>query len=129
MNWRAWAYSVISSHPSVQEVVGERVYGSGSLTTSPETHPFIVITFLPSIRPGPGRSFKTLQVWAHDRSRSYVRVDNALDAVREALEGASAEDGFIGATWEGNGADLFDDAMNTRTRTATFRLAAKELIS
>jgi hypothetical protein len=118
MNWRAWL------HETLKAATDWPVHQGTTLNERPANR-FVVYTFLPST-PGPtGVYVERVQVWAHDRNASLVAIDEQLQKVRAALESASAEEAFIGATWEGDSQDQTDDAMGTRTRFATFRLAAR----
>lgn len=126
MNWRQWVVDTLKASSALQAEVGNRFYGSGSLTESPTEVPFIVVAFIPNERRGPGRVLYRCQVWVHDRGGSYVRIDRILPLVTGAIASAVATEDFIGATWEGDSADGVDDAMNTKTRNVSFRLAAKE---
>jgi len=122
MNWRAWLHSQLTE----SEETTWPVHGSASLSRRPAVQ-FLAITFMPSLPgPFPGAQVLRVQVWAHDVAGSYVAIDRELENVRKVLRRATAEQEFISANWEGDSNDLEDDAMETRTRYAMFRLSGKE---
>lgn len=128
MNWHSWVYDLLRNDTRITDLVpADRVHLRGHLSSSPEGEPFIVAGFAPTLPgPFPGSQNLRLQVWAHERGSSYVRIDPILQAARDVLRDATAQDQFISAVWEGDSEELVDDAFNTLTRNATFRLAAKE---
>lgn len=127
MNWREWSFNAVSAAPEVINTAGGRVIPRGSLRQSPDQSPFVIIHFMTNNRgPFPGSRIRRLAVWVHDRGGSYFRIDEILRSIRDHLETVSSEQEFISAFWEADGPDQEDEAMNTLTRSATYRIASKE---
>lgn len=121
MNLRTWLWDQLST-------LAVPVHSSGSLTRRPENEPiFLVVTFMPSVPgPFPGVEIQRVQVWAHDVDLSYVAIDELLKDIRTILRHAVSVDDLVAVTWEGESNDLEDEALETRTRYAMFRLSAKD---
>lgn len=65
-----------------------------------------------------------LDVWAHDRNKDYVRIDNILLRVEKlfsAVGASNADEGWITQIdWQSGSPDLRDDGYDTVTRNSTF---------
>ena len=125
MNWRAWVYDKLRLGPAVTSIVAERIYSSGELEAAPKDKPFIVLRFDDETPEIEEASFQDVTVWVHDEPGSYVRIDEALSAVRTTLEGPVVAPDGVYATWLGDSPDLADDARQTLVRNSAFRLAGR----
>lgn len=65
-----------------------------------------------------------LDVWAHDRNRDYVRIDDILLRIEKLFNtvgSANPAEGWITQIdWQGSSPDLRDDGYDTVTRNSTF---------
>ena len=63
------------------------------------------------------------QIWVHDNPGDYLRIDDALNKIRRAVEAwpsSKANADFLEARWIETGVDLKDDVMGTITRYIRF---------
>ena len=106
-------------------VVPEAV-GAAESVDSPRSHPFIT-TRWGNVSVGVGPShIQLLDVWVHDDSRDYLRIDGILNRVKallEAIESMHFTEGWITQIeWQGSSPDLRDDGYDTVTRNSTFKV-------
>lgn len=108
----------------------EDISSSNSLDT-PEESFFAVIrweqTDLPAFA---DRAVKNVQVWVHEKSQDYSRIDKALEDIRTAMLAAYHREGADGniltsARWTGFSGDLVDDMQGTVCRHVDFAVATR----
>lgn len=107
----------------------EAWFSRGSLTERPKTFPFAVVAFSVA---DPGLSSvrrHAVDVWVHDELGSYVRIDEALDAIEKCVAGMTHVQGetaeIMAGEFQMRSADLEDDGLRTLTRTSSFLLVGK----
>ena len=125
MDWRLWVYEKVRQTQSIENLVEDRIYGSGSLEGAPDVKPFLMLRLeadSPELNDGdaPLITSRTLTVFVHDEPGSYVRIEQMLAMLRTALVGQVPS--AVACTWLGDTGDLADDTFKTITRAGTFRL-------
>lgn len=103
------------------------VQRSGFVDTAP-THvrPFIVYNFGISHPSGPSvlrAHNQYVQVWVHDRTGDYYRIDKMLDRIKVVLEAAEPEAEFYEFRMLDRSPDLSDTGLDTNVRYAVFQAA------
>lgn len=128
MDWRTWAYQTLTEDPRwVIDGNAIATFGAGSLTSTPDDKPFVVLRFGVTIEAAvPGTDYTDLQVWAHDDPGTYMRIGTILALAKSILVGQVAEVGAIACRWQGDSGDLADDGLGTITRNSSFRLVGKD---
>lgn len=133
--WREWVYQKLIADVGVTAIVPvASIYGGGSVTAPPANKPFIVIRQGTEVRgPYPGISATTVSVWVHDEPGDYLRIGQALKAIRAALVGAGGHTaatpgatGGVACRWAGESDDLADDFLKTIVRNASYSLNGKD---
>lgn len=105
------------------------VYPAGTDTIAVQT--FYVLRYGPT-ETGPGRDsdarIENLFLWGYNKSGDYASITGPMRRARDVLlglEGARIDPGWIiGATWNGDSADLFDDGYQAWGRNSAYRIAA-----
>lgn len=86
-----------------------------------------------NINPGVDSVTRTLTVWAHhpaEKSTDYAILDDILNSVKNVLTGMEHVAGLDGYTvtcieYQGDSADLKDDAFNTISRNSTYKVLSR----
>lgn len=124
MDWRNWVRDSLIAAAPIGEVPAAGIFSGGTFTGSPEDKPFIEITMGVDVPFGPGRS-GNVTIWVHDDSQTYMRIDAAIAAIKEVLDGKRASGDGIVSEWTGDSNDLADDGYKTITRNTTYRLIGR----
>lgn len=71
-----------------------------------------------------------VQIWVHDSSGSYKRIDEILNRLKAFMSDlrptrAYGSDGIV-LEWLGKSGDLFDDEWNTLTRHHDYQLVTSQ---
>lgn len=101
------------------------IYEASSLNEVPGHRPFATYrmhTDFPLERGLARREYS--QVWVNDDPGDYLRIDDALNKIRRAVEGWPSHDDFLEARWIETGVDLKDDVMGTINRYIRFQHTA-----
>lgn len=125
---RSVAYELLANTPDLQAILGDRIASSGNAENL--QHPFLVIRTLSDNGDVGGVRVGGWEIHVHDDPNSYVKIDQALDAVESRLLSFAPAHG-PGSDWwvmsiesAGRSEDLFDDHYGTATRYATYRWVA-----
>jgi hypothetical protein len=123
-------FAALKAWPGLDPLVGERIFEASNVDKH-VTKPLIVLrmhTEFPVARMG-GRGY--MQLWAHDKPGSYLKIDDILAESRKAIESIPPQNTFLEAKWIETGVDLRDDAMGTVVRYSRFQIthAMRELIA
>lgn len=107
----------------------QAVYPTNAVDTPPEDF-FLIIRWDPTTMAFKSVGSGRVQIWAHDRSRDYGRITDALKRLKDLLPATVHRAGADGwtlttAEWLGEGPDLFDGGYNTVTRYADFTVVSR----
>lgn len=131
MDWRTWVYDKLRLNaPLLLLVPVGSIYGAGSLQGVPANKPFVVINFgpeSPMLKDGfsPVATGQFATVYVHDSPGDFLRINQILNAIREALIGQVVGVGGICAEWLGDSADLADDVYKTNMRNGEYKFIGK----
>lgn len=127
MDWRKWAFEKLTvGFPELSDLVQiSSVYSGASLTSSPATRPFIVLTLGEEVPTVADATNAELNVFVHDDPGSYDRIREILQLVKPRLVGQVSDPGGVSCAWLRNSADLADDTYGTVMRYATFQLVGR----
>ena len=136
MSVRSYIFSLITTDPILNEL---GVNAASTFTThtvdTPQVRPLCILRWQ-AVNEGMGPvNQRILTVWVHDARNvgDYTRIDRSLKRLRALLtgvEGVRVGDMYewlSGIRWEGDSDDLDDDALNTITRNAQFRLTGSAI--
>lgn len=119
---REWIYTTLNNHIELGNLVASRIHQSSDVTSVPE-NPFVLYTM--GLRTNARVSTASrwpLQVWAHDKLGSYLRIDEILGHVKNALLTTPPSAELLQVHWLEDSGDLRDDEMRTITRFSRFQL-------
>lgn len=121
---RQWLVSQLSGSLAVTNLVQDRIYQASSLEQRPPEKPFLLYTAGLRVSTLGGITSRwPLQVWAHDTSGDYQRIDDLLEQVKKALTGLPPRpDWLMDVHWLEDSGDLRDDELRTITRYSRFQL-------
>lgn len=107
----------------------EEVYPTNSIDTAPEEF-FAVINWGLTSPAFGTTGIDRVQIWVHDKSRDYGRINAALEQLKNLLPTVNhrpGEDGIVlsAMEWDGESQDLFDSGMGTVTRYADFTAVSR----
>jgi hypothetical protein len=120
MDWRTWMYGFLNN------LLESDVNGDGSLNSVPEARPFIIVRLDQAVPEFEGTSDQDVTLWVHDDPGSYLRIDNIIANIRQALDRQPVtEAGGITAVWQGDSGDLADDDKGTIVRTSSYRMVGR----
>jgi hypothetical protein len=131
MNWRTWAAEQLRLYVPLTTIIpAKSMYAAGSLTGRPSLVPFLIVDFgTEFIGPYPGASEQEMDVFVHDEPGDFMRIDQVLTYVRQALMGGEdvttgrvAETNGIAVSWDSDSRDLADDGYKTIYKFASFTL-------
>ncbi|MGX9924107.1 hypothetical protein ACWIG4_30135 [Streptomyces sp. NPDC002248] len=128
MNERQFIYETLLHGTSGQMVEG-RVLQSGALISGQSVKPYIVYTVGNSTDEGfsdpdsvqPHRQF--FQVYIHDETGDYDRIDDIVRAVKNDFIHAVVRDNICGVSFLETSRDLDDPTLQTIMRYVRFQLA------
>lgn len=130
--WQALEDDRASGSPGALGALGVTYVGTSTGPDNPGT-PFVVLRWgLEDMAGSPtgARGAVFLDVWAHDDTGDYGRIDAILDRCRAILlplTHLAGADGYTltAVNYLGKSGDLYDDGFQTATRYATYRLAMR----
>jgi len=130
--WDVFLYQKLTNTGVLVDLVGgiDNIYGPGRLEGPPDTKPFIVIRQEAEVPASiPSRSVSNWSVYAHDDPGDYMRIGDALRAVRAALapdaQGLGQHPGGI-CRWAGDSANLSDEVNRTICRYGSYQFIGKD---
>jgi hypothetical protein len=110
-------------------VPAARIIQFGAVDEIPD-RPFIVLQFSVTTVTDVKSGQPTLNVRVHDNRGSYIRIDDIIALVDEAIQGAlpleSDTARIVCAEWTGVGEDLIDDGYNTNVRISNYTLTGRK---
>lgn len=123
---RTWVYDKLTTTPAITALVDPlRVIAGSALRKAPDTKPFITYRMHPQqprLRRLAGRS-QYLQVWVHDVPGDFMRIDEIIEAVVQALNVEVNGGGILECKWIESSADLPEDPdLGTIARFARFQI-------
>lgn len=134
MDLRKVVYQSLRADPELEALVGDRIFQRSSLEEGvpPAQIPYIVYHFGESFGTGPTiikARRQTVQVWVHDRTGDYFRIDEILDRVKKILEHVEEgdPDGFLGIRHLQYSPDLWDDLTKHIVRYGRFTATISEV--
>lgn len=123
-----WSLITGDATLNAEGVVAASVLADQSVD-SPTVRPFLVLRWGPVVRGVGSVQVRDLTVWVHDEPADFARIDRIIRRLRTLLESAvGMQEGgggwLVQADWQGDSADLADDAYGTITRNTSFRVVA-----
>lgn len=133
---RSLINQILREDPELSAALGDRWFSSGGFDAmTPANDPAAGMerpfgTFrIAGTFPGIGKTTqRSLEVWVHDETGSYVQIDRLIQRIKELLtETVQVQNTTTGAwiqeiSWVNDSPDLFDDARRTNTKMASFNL-------
>lgn len=123
---RSWLYNTLLNDGPLSAVVADRVIQGGGLRDANVTVPFIVYHLgndtdenLAESGPAPHRQF--FQVYVHDDSGDYTRIDNIGYLVKNALRNGTDRGDILTIRYLETSQDLSDETLNTIFRYLRFQ--------
>ncbi len=130
MNWRVWVKQKLDGITTLTNIVPTTsIFAAGSLTSIPQTRPFLIIKIglaSPELKDEVNATDLTISV--HDAVGTYTNIDTVLSILRNALEGQVSDAGGVYCIWRGDSDDLSDDALETIYKTSSYSLIGRKRI-
>lgn len=130
---RAALYSLLDTDAQLATLGAEAVYPTNAVDT-PAEECFLVVRWneTPAAFGTVGQD--RVQIWVHDKTRDYGRIDAILGYLRTLIPGTVHRPGDDGQTlstaeWRGESQDLFDDGYGTCVRYADFTVASRYTVA
>jgi hypothetical protein len=135
---RALLHSTLAGHAALTDIVGDRIYhssalGVGGVPAQPK-QPYVVYHELsngtyPEVRETSRAGSHIFQITVYDERGSFIRIDQALQAVRETVSGLPGTVSPSGARcldaeWQGTSEDISDEEYDSNVKYATLRMTA-----
>lgn len=124
---RKVVFRALHDDPELAVLVGGRIFQRSSMEEGipPRQIPYIVYHMGESFGTGPSvikAQRQTVQVWVHDRTGDYFRIDEVLDRVKMVLEHVpeGEPEGFLGIRHLQYSPDLWDDLTKHIVRYGRF---------
>lgn len=126
---RAAVQSLLDSNADLNTLGFDSVWAGNSIDSPPQNR-FIVLRWEEATASFGQRGRTRLTVWFHDTDRDYGGIQQAMQVVRDVLEGAVHVLGADGVTlttakWDEDSSDLFDDGYGTVTKWSGFTVVAR----
>lgn len=123
---RRLIYSALTASAEFMALLPGGLTGDRSLVETPEAKPFGVLMYEGPTSGSVRIHRVTLRLWVHDEEGDYTRIDAALKTARSALAAAETMSlngvHLLEARWQGDSADLYDDARGTNVKNSTYTL-------
>jgi hypothetical protein len=134
MDLRKVVFRALKGDSELQSLIADRIFQRSSLEEGvpPAQIPYIVYHFSESFGTGPSilkAQRQTVQVWVHDKTGDYFRIDEILGRVKIILEHIEEGDpaGFLGIRQTGLSPDLWDNLTKHIVRYGRYAATMSEV--
>jgi hypothetical protein len=118
---RTQIYQALKNSTGLTDLVGDRIFQASTLENVPD-RPFITYRIHGEYRVQILGQRAFVQVWCQDDPGDYLRIDQMIDFVKEALESIPHQDRLLQVRWAETSVDLKDDDMHTICRNTRFQV-------